>query len=99
MVESAAVESSIGAEDVADLSPPADEEESVEAGVDSVDEQEIAPDLSGLYLAAETLGWSDAGEDLQESVAAVEEDIGTASAGYVLESAGSAAIEAWGADE
>ena len=50
MVESAAVESSIGAEDVADLSPPA------EAGVDSVDEQEIAPDLSGLYLAAETLG-------------------------------------------
>ena len=65
MVESAAVESSIGAEDVqefdlaqavADLSPPADEEESVEAGVDSVEEQEIAPDLSGLYLAAETLG-------------------------------------------
>ena len=56
MVESAAVESSIGAEDVVDLSPPADEEESVEAGVDSVDEQEIAPDLSGLYLAAETLG-------------------------------------------
>ena len=50
------MESSIGAENVADLSPPADEEESVEAGVDSVDEQEIAPDLSGLYLAAETLG-------------------------------------------